>query len=136
RQQVGVAPDRQRAGGDALTAGAGRDGVVVVADLQGAEAVIANVQSLGRVPARALSTDESFDESHELPPHRSGIGTWWDQPTGCRGFVGPVPPPLWMIATMKPAIGAHVKALGFALWATGVSSLVPPCRLPQSVLST
>src|SRR3954470_18667721 len=28
----------------------------------------------------------------------SGIGTWWDRPTGCRGFVGPVPPPLWMIA--------------------------------------
>jgi hypothetical protein len=27
--------------------------------------------------------------------HRSGIGT---DPVGCRGFTGPVPPPLWMSA--------------------------------------
>src|SRR5207248_1472137 len=53
---------------------------------------------LGRIGARALPTAERFDESHGLPPHRSGIGTWWDRPTGCRGFIGPVPPPLWMIA--------------------------------------
>src|SRR3954454_20943012 len=43
-------------------------------------------------------------EALELRPHLSGIGTF---PTprerdvgGCRGFIGPVPPPLWMCPAM------------------------------------
>ena len=53
-----------------------RDALVVVGDLERAEAEVADVQRLGRVGARALPTAQPGDEVHDGPPHRSGIGTW------------------------------------------------------------
>ena len=48
--------------------------------------------------------------SHGSPAvasHRSGIGTVLVfQPAGCRGFTGPVPPPLWMSAIKWPKCGS------------------------------
>lgn len=46
----------------------------------------------------ALISQISATETSALP---AGIGTWrrssfLEKPTGCRGFIGPVPPPLWM----------------------------------------
>src|SRR5205807_10132574 len=116
----------------------GGDGLVVVADLEGAEAVVTDVQSLGRVDARALPTAERFDESHELPPHRSGIGTWWDRPTGCRGFVGPVPPPLWMIGLHETRHRPDFQSGGSDSRSRGpvCLALAPTCRPPQSARST
>ena len=64
RKEIGVAPDRPRAGGDRLACRIGGDCVVVVTDFEGTEAVVADVQGLGRIRACALPTCECFDESH------------------------------------------------------------------------
>src|SRR4029077_6613716 len=88
-QQVGVPPDRRRPGGDRLPRRLGGDGLVVIGDLEGTEAVVTDVEGLGWVGARALPTGERFDESHVLPPHRSGIGTWWESPLVAAASSGP-----------------------------------------------
>ena len=94
-QQVAVAPDRPGPGRDRVARHGRGDGPVVVHDLERPEAVLAHVERLGRVRARALPAAESFDEWHGHLHHRSGIGTW-RFPAGCRGVNGPVPQPLWM----------------------------------------
>ena len=65
RQQVGVAPDRQRAGRDLLAADRGADGVVVVGDLERAEAPLAGEDRRDVVLASALPTSQSVHVGHE-----------------------------------------------------------------------
>ena len=102
RQEVGVAPDRQRTRGDLLAAGVRADRVVVVRDLERAEAPLAGEDGRDVVLASALPTSQAVHVSHaccssvrpvEPAPsstrsrapraedrsrtaHRSGIGTW------------------------------------------------------------
>jgi len=42
--------------------------------------------------------------------HRSGIGT---EHVGCRGFIGPVPPPLWMSASCTTVVQGCGDGNGF-----------------------
>ena len=60
RQQVGVAPQRQRTGGDLLAADAARDRVVVVGHFERAEAPLARVDRRGLVLATALPTAQTL----------------------------------------------------------------------------
>ena len=71
------------------------------------------MQRLGRIRSCALTTAET-SRSSRVPP--SSVGHWHlaDQTcvrfdTGCRGFNGPVPQPLWMMGKMldAPARSRH-----------------------------
>src|SRR5581483_6223204 len=93
-QQVGVAPDAGRAGGDLLPGHRGADGVVVVGRLERAEAPLADVERRHLVGAPAfpalelgyvrhglsLSSRRALErlerEFRSSAAHRSGIGTW------------------------------------------------------------
>ena len=95
RQQVGVAPDRRRAGGDGLPRRGRGDLLVVVDDLEGAEAPLTDMERLGREGVAALPTPQALHELTLLLLIAPGIGTWSPPNSsvtaGCRGFCGPGP---------------------------------------------
>src|SRR5581483_820454 len=85
------------------------------------EAPLAHVDRLERVPRPALLAPELLCRHMEKPPpglwrrffrgetpttsprpllEPDGIGTVPAEAGGCRGFTGPVPPPLWMRPAM------------------------------------
>src|SRR5258707_3390101 len=121
RQEVGGAPDVLRAGLDAAPAfgHAQLDLGPPIGDLQWTEATFADVQRLERVLALALSALQ-VTGSHRNPfrsialslcdePGARHTSLWnWHLPSvtrrGSRGFVGPVPPPLWMCPAMCPPV--------------------------------
>ena len=85
RQQGRVAPDGRRTGLDLVPGDRRPQGLVVVDDLEGPEAVVTDVQRFGWVGPRAFPAAQPGDEIHAHPPHRSGIGTW--RPVGWRGVL-------------------------------------------------
>ena len=68
RQKIAVAPDARGPRCDALARQDRADGGVVVVDLEGAEAVLADVDRALRNTAAALAADEPSDMSHEPGP--------------------------------------------------------------------
>ena len=112
-EERGVAPDGLGARLDLGPGDGGPEGLVVVDDLEGPEAVVADVQGFGGVGARAFPTAQPSDEVHRDPPHRSGIGTWrprsWRGLAGCRGVTGPVPQPLLMVPPWWTIPGPRVN---------------------------
>ena len=133
RQEVGVAPDVLRPALDAaaqLADVVARAAAVVVDDLQRAEALLADVQRLQRVLGFALLALQMTDSHLGLlrsmsspchvwrrarsPPHISLelAPSRCDIDGGCRGFVGPVPPPLWMCPAMWRGSLATVRTAG------------------------
>ena len=95
----------------------GGDGLVVVGDLERPEAVVTDVQGLGRVGAPALTTAQPRNKIHGVS---SSLGHWHlaRPPTrGGRELVlvaaaspGPVPQPLWMIPPWWTNAGSAVNA--------------------------
>src|SRR4029453_7694007 len=118
RQEVRVAPDVLRAALDAATEPGDVLGqaAVGVADLERAEAPLADVARVQRIHRLALTTLQVLCcQLKRPPPVRRGEGrdgtpaksvrNWHRFPLardGCRGFIGPVPPPLWMRPAMWP----------------------------------
>src|SRR5205814_5358743 len=128
RQEVRVAPDVLRAALDAAPqlAHVAAQALVVVAHLQRSEAALAHIPRLEAIFGATLTTSQ-VDGSHEsknlrravaevtgsLRPHLSGIGTVSAaRADGCRGFIGPVPPPLWMCPAMSAA--HHSSSPGYS----------------------
>jgi hypothetical protein len=68
REEIPVAPDAGRAGGDAVAGQDRADGGIVVVDLEGTEAVLANVDRALWHTATTLAADEPSDMSHEPGP--------------------------------------------------------------------
>jgi hypothetical protein len=84
--------------------------------------------------ARGTDRTASRAASH-LPDHSAGIGTEacsQEQP-GCRGFTGPVPPPLWIRVAIRLAETIARWAARVKFWAGVGSTSGPPELLAPNV---
>jgi hypothetical protein len=68
REKLPVAPDAGGAGGDSVAAQGRADGGIVVVDLEGTEAVLADVDRALWDTAATLAADKPSDMSHEPGP--------------------------------------------------------------------
>ena len=113
-EEVRVAPDRQRSGGDPGAVNAARDGVVVVDDFEGAETPLADVAGLGTEEPRPHSRHRRPSVG-EVTASSSSIGHW--HLATSHPALGPlvaaalwaVPQPLWMMRTVWSAGPNRVK---------------------------
>ena len=130
REEVGVAPERVRPGLDPALELLGLAVGRAVGHLERTEAALADVARVERVGGRALLALQGICRHMKNPPPvLCGGGFAWAMPSphlpgqslepdgiatvsrvradGWRGFIGPVPPPLWMRTAMWRRIVAN-----------------------------
>src|SRR5205807_899397 len=112
------------------------------------DAHAATLNPSSRARARATETTRSLNEAvgvrvsfllQDRPrPSPAGIRTWCRLPTGCRGLIGPLPPPLWMLGLHDTSRSEDFQSAAPDSRSEGLVclALAPTCRRPQSARST